>query len=139
MLFRSTFGRVRNKKTNRILTPSINHQGYCRVFLSSYPIRRQVFIHRLVGEAFIPNPDNLKTIDHIDNNPSNNLLENLRWLSHNDNINRRKCVVGASISYNSKYTVVSYITDGKQNNMYFKNYDDAEAFYFEKCSDCEYY
>jgi len=41
-------------------------------------------LHRLLGEAFLPNPENKPTIDHIDRNPSNNELSNLRWATHTE-------------------------------------------------------
>lgn len=42
--------------------------------------------HRLVAETFIPNPDNLPEVDHIDGNKQNNNQKNLRWVSHKDNM-----------------------------------------------------
>lgn len=45
-------------------------------------------VHRLVAEAFIPNPNNLSDVDHIDENKNNNSVENLRWLSHKENSSR---------------------------------------------------
>ena len=45
------------------------------------------FIHRLVAQAFIPNPDNKPFIDHIDGNPRNNNVENLRWVTAKENSN----------------------------------------------------
>lgn len=44
-------------------------------------------LHRLVAQAFIPNPDNLPEIDHIDGNSKNNSLDNLRWCTHKENSN----------------------------------------------------
>lgn len=51
------------------------------------PYRKDCSIHRLVAEAFIPNPLGLRDVDHIDGNRSNNRVENLRWVSHKENIN----------------------------------------------------
>ena len=45
-------------------------------------------IHRLVAEAYIPNPDNLPQVDHIDNNPYNNHVNNLQWITAQDNIKK---------------------------------------------------
>ena len=49
--------------------------------------RSKQLIHRLVAEAFIPNPQGKKEIDHIDTNPDNNNVENLRWVTHEENMN----------------------------------------------------
>lgn len=46
--------------------------------------RKTVPVHRLVAEAFIPNPYNKPTVDHIDRNPQNNHVENLRWATYRE-------------------------------------------------------
>ena len=78
----SNFGRVKNKY-GKILKPIKKENGYYRVYLKSkwYPI------HRLVAEAFIPNPDKLPEINHIDLNKSNNNVNNLEWCSRKYNVN----------------------------------------------------
>ena len=54
----------------------------------SIPYRSGIcYVHRLVAEAFIPNPLGLKDVDHIDGNKSNSRVENLRWVSHKENCN----------------------------------------------------
>ena len=84
------FGQVRNAKTKKRLygSPDPKH-GYLRVDLRKDGKRKTYRIHRLVAEAFIPNPDNYDTVDHIDFNRKNNNVINLRWLSRKENSQRR--------------------------------------------------
>ena len=58
--------------------------GYLSVTI---PYREGCYVHRLVAEAFIPNPLGLRDVDHIDGNKSNNRVENLRWVTHKENTN----------------------------------------------------
>ena len=61
---------------------------YCRykVDLKKNGIRKNFKVHRLVAEAFIPNPNNYPEINHIDSNPLNNKVDNLEWCNHKYNI-----------------------------------------------------
>lgn len=68
------------------LVPKVNNCGRLWVELFNNGVKRQFLIHRLVGEAFIPNPDNLPQINHIDENPKNNCVENLEWCTNEYNI-----------------------------------------------------
>lgn len=82
----SRLGRV-DDVPNKILKP---YQGgtspYLLVGLSKNGETKSKLVHRLVAEAFIPNPEQLPEIDHIDNNPLNNCVENLQWVDRNTNI-----------------------------------------------------
>ncbi len=81
----SICGQVRNVKTKRILKPGVNSCGYYLVALCRNCKLKTHKIHRLVANAFIPNLDNKKCIDHIDNNRLNNTISNLRWVSYQEN------------------------------------------------------
>lgn len=63
---------------------------------------KKVFVHRLVAEAFIPNPNNLPIINHKDENPSNNAVSNLEWctVSYNNNYNKRNEKIGDEEGHN---------------------------------------
>lgn len=63
----------------RLLIPKVNNCGRLWVELRNSGVKKQMLIHRLVGEAFIPNPQNLPQINHKDENPKNNNVENLEW------------------------------------------------------------
>jgi len=83
--FVSNFGNVKNSKTNKIMKQSNNKDGYKKIGLTKNGKQKYFLIHRLVGKAFLENPDNKPVIDHIDNNPANNNVKNLRWATSKDN------------------------------------------------------
>ena len=68
----------------REVKPGLGYD-YLRVGLSGSC--KTAFVHRLVAEAFIPNPLGLRDVDHINGNKQDNRVENLRWVSHKENCN----------------------------------------------------
>lgn len=62
-----------------------NNQNHCMVVLCKNGITKPALVHRLVAEAFIPNTDNKPVVDHIDTNPYNNCVDNLRWCTVQEN------------------------------------------------------
>lgn len=83
--------------------------GYYQVTLFKDGKRNRYKVHRLVAQAFIPNPDNLPCINHKDENKKNNCVQNLEWCTYKYNSNygtnierrvskRRKAVIGTNIA-----------------------------------------
>lgn len=82
----SNFGNVKNSKSNRMLKQE-NAKGYKRVTLRKNNTARHFTVHRLVATAFLENPYDYPCINHIDENTSNNRLDNLEWCTYSYNIN----------------------------------------------------
>ena len=72
-------------KYHQEITQRENQDGYMCITVGKNNNRRTERVHRIVAKAFIPNPDNLPEVDHIDNNKKNNDVSNLQWISGFDN------------------------------------------------------
>lgn len=83
----SNKGRLYSVKRYKILKPYTDKHGYKRIGLSHNKASYYTSIHRLVASAFLPNPNSLPQVNHKDENPSNNCVENLEWCSAQYNIN----------------------------------------------------
>lgn len=89
----SSFGNVERRgdvpykhKSKKYVAPYSNNKGYLCINLYKDSKVHKYQIHRLIALAFIPNPDNLPEINHIDGNPLNNSLANLEWCTHQYNM-----------------------------------------------------
>ena len=88
----SNLGRIkslnyRNTGKAELMTPSENTDGYFKVNLRKNGENKTCYVHRLVAQTFIPNPENKTEINHIDEDKTNNRVDNLEWKWHKDNIN----------------------------------------------------
>ena len=83
-------GRVYSYKNKKFLTPFYNTKGYLKVDLFKNGKSKQFFVHRLVAEAYIPNPNNLPQVDHIDNDKNHNHINNLQWITNRNNCRKSK-------------------------------------------------
>lgn len=81
---RSLVGRYKSKPVFE-LKQYINKHGYCFVDLT-FPVRRKELVHRLVASAFLSNAESYPVVNHLDNNPSNNAVENLEWTTYSGNL-----------------------------------------------------
>ncbi len=77
----------RNTGRVQVLKPNKNNCGYLLVTLYKNGKRKSFSVHRLVAEAFLPNPDNLPEINHKDENKANNCASNLEWCDRKYNAN----------------------------------------------------
>ena len=83
---------------DRLLKPHINKGGYATVALCKDGKPKVFLVHRLVAIAFIPNPEGKPIVDHIDTNPLNNAVDNLRWCTQKENCNNPKSRANNSLS-----------------------------------------
>jgi hypothetical protein len=74
---------LRNEKQ---LKPYVCEKGYHKVLIYTNGVSKRYRVHRLVGELYIPNPNNLPEIEHLDCIKSNNSVNNLKWVTHSENI-----------------------------------------------------
>lgn len=69
-----------------VLSPDKNKSGYYRVTLSKDGRTKRVFVHKLVAQHWVPNPNDLPIVNHLDGNKLNNSASNLEWTTHRDNL-----------------------------------------------------
>ena len=80
-------GRVWSDKRNKWLKPRKSNCGYLTVGLTAHGKTYRKYIHRLVAAAWIQNPNNLPQVNHIDEDKTNNSVDNLEWCSARYNSN----------------------------------------------------
>jgi len=111
----SSFGRVRNNVSNRILKQGLRPDQYCQVILNLKSKSQTHKVHRLVAFAFCDKQNGRDVVDHIDRNPQNNHISNLRWVTAVENHHNRK---KSKNNTSGKQGVSHWITKG--NNHYWK-------------------
>lgn len=84
--FINEYGQVKSNYVKKLLKPRTAGRGYFCYQLRNENGVKNEYIHRLVAKTFIPNPDCLPQVDHIDGDKSNNHISNLRWISNFDNM-----------------------------------------------------
>lgn len=119
----SNRGRIR-KLDGQELKQYINCKtGYVSVWLKSDAGESRMFLtHRVVAEAFIPNPDNLEQVDHKDADKTNNTVANLRWVSRKFNNSRRRAKILKSANHKVTSHIHQFVKAEKDGQvLYFKN------------------
>lgn len=99
-------GKVRRCKNQRELKPSTAGAGYQRVNLRREGQTVQKYIHRLVAEAYLEKPEGAYEVNHKDGDKTNNAVDNLEWVSHQQNVqhsfdqlNRTKSKTGIKVTF----------------------------------------
>lgn len=124
----SNEGRVRSLMYGKIKVLKIRRLSskHIQIQLHKDGISKFYRVHRLVAEAFIPNPNNYTEVHHIDENPENNRVENLKWITHQEH--REK---------HSAKLICQYTLDGKLVKVW-KSLSEAErnGFYIQCICAC---
>ena len=100
----------------KLLKPSKTKNGYLLVTLYKNRKRKSYKVHQLVAEHFIPNTDNLPEINHIDEDKTNNRVDNLEWKSHKGNCNhgtRNERIVKANTNGKRSKIVLQFTLSGE--------------------------
>lgn len=84
-------GKVFSTRTNKILKQGMRGE-YRYVEINVNGVAKKEYVHRLVAEAFLPNPNNLPIVNHKDENPRNCNVNNLEWCTHKYNTNYGTCI-----------------------------------------------
>ena len=99
----------------RLIHPSTTYDGYLHHVITDDQGKRRLYrVNRAVATAFIPNPNNLSDVHHIDEDKTNNNADNLMWVSHLQNMQS-----GTQIQRKSKPVVLTNIKTGEK--LYFKS------------------
>ena len=121
-------GKVYSKESEIYLKRAEHTEGYYQVVLYKKPH----YIHRLLAEHFIENPDNKRCVDHIDRNRKNNKLNNLRWVTHSENsqntvVYKNNKLRIKNICYDKKNHRYAYnkMISGNKHCKFFKTIEEA--------------
>ena len=131
----------------RIISQQKRKDGRLTVALYSHSKRKRMLVHRVVADAFIPNPNNYPCINHKDENPANNKVENLEWCTYKYNNNygtfaerRRKTMEEKGYWCGKKIKAVEQMGE---DELRYCHHDDTDEYHdcldYMECEECPYY
>jgi hypothetical protein len=138
----SSWGRVYNVKRGVYIKQS-SVGNYLHVALSNNGKITSFLVHRLIGQAFLLNPENRSSIDHIDGDCKNNNMINLRWSTHKENMQNRKIPKNSTTNFKGvsyykpyKHYRAQIGNNGKTLHLgYFKTIEEASKVYEAKAKE----
>ena len=121
----SSFGRVKNIKTGKILNGDTNNSGYKRVWLY-VPVKKRFFIHRLVAIHFCDGYQEGLVVNHKDGDKLNNLSNNLEWVTHSENdLHAYKFNLRKPYPCQFKHRIIAYDLKTKATIKIYDNVEDC--------------
>lgn len=115
-------GVIRNKETKQIRKQYLNKDGYYTIGLSKGNQIKTVQVHRLIAKTYLERSENATEVDHIDKNRTNNCLENLRWVTHNENMKNQ----------NNSFGMVKAIQNIETQEIFYSITEAANKYHIAK-------
>ena len=120
-------GQIKNEITGRILKLRPSHRGYLKTNISINGKIRTIFIHQIVAQLFIPNPNNLPQVNHIDGDKTHNNKENIEWVTEKENM--RHAIKNNLYKNGKSKKVGQYTLDGNLVKIFNSESDAAKEVY----------
>lgn len=128
----SETGQIRNKN-KKVLKPCLNKQnGYLQVVLHNGKQYRMFYVHRLVAQLYVPNPNGFKEVNHLDENRANNSFKNLEWCTRKYNVNYGRHNARVSIAKRSLDDKTKIRIIARNNNGDIKSFNSLR----QACEAC---
>jgi hypothetical protein len=130
-------GTIWSVRSNKFLKPRIINSGYEIICFCVNYVKVKKLIHRVVAESFIPNPDNLPQVNHINSIKTDNRVENLEWCTNRFNTNHRykSKYPGACFNKHMKKWQANTRVNGKKKFIgYYNTPEEASNAYISYCT-----